>query len=123
LFSISVEAAFLAHHHLRLHDGTYENPHKHDWVVRAHFARADLDAVGMVLDFTAVQEALDAIVARLDGTDLNRHEDFEEINPTAEEVARYIAERLAGRGYTSVTRVEVTEEPGCVAAFHPELAT
>jgi 6-pyruvoyltetrahydropterin/6-carboxytetrahydropterin synthase len=117
LYSISVEARFSASHHLRLRDGTLEQPHNHAWVVRVHFARAALDEVGMVLDFSAAQQALESVVARLNGTDLNRHVDFEGLNPTAELVAKYVFECLASSGLSVILRVEVTEAPGCVAAF------
>lgn len=117
LYTISVEAGFSAQHHLRFRDGALERPHKHEWAVRAHFTRPALDEVGMVLDFSTVQEALESVVARLHGTDLNKQADLEGLNPTAEFVAKYIFERLAGCGLSSVVRVEVTEAPGCVAAF------
>jgi len=117
LYTIGVEAGFSAHHHVRLHDGTLEAAHKHDWKVRAQFARRELDEVGMVLDFSTVQDSLNAILARLHGTDLNTHDDLDGLNPTAELVAKYIFECLVGRGLNSILRVEVTEAPGCVAAF------
>ena len=105
---------------MRLHDGTLEVPHEHDWKVRAWFARRKLDEAGMVVDFSTVQDALDAILAGLHATDLNTHESFHGLNPTAEIVAKYIFESLAGRGMNSILRVEVTEAPGCVAAFERE---
>ncbi len=119
MYTISVEAGFSAQHHLRFRDGALERPHKHEWAVRAHFAHPALDEVGMVLDFSRVREALESVVARLRGTDLNKHADLEGQNPTAEFVAKYIFERLAGCGFSSIVRVEVTEAPGCVAIFEP----
>jgi 6-pyruvoyltetrahydropterin/6-carboxytetrahydropterin synthase len=102
---------------VRLHDGTLETPHDHDWKVRAQFARRELDEMGMVFDFSTAQDALNAILTRLHGTDLNTNAHLDGLNPTAEVVAKYIFECLAGRGLNSVFRVEVTEAPGCVAAF------
>jgi hypothetical protein len=44
------------------------------------------------------------------------------VNPSAEEVARYIGRALAGSLPESVTlqRLSVTEAPGCKAAWIPE---
>lgn len=77
----------------------------------------------MVLDFSTGQEALDSIAGRLNGTDLNTHRDFDGLNPTAEFVAKYVFECLAGSGLSSILRVEVTEAPGCVAAFERDGST
>ncbi|MGB2986249.1 MAG: 6-carboxytetrahydropterin synthase, partial [Phycisphaerae bacterium] len=114
MYAVTVEAGFSAVHRVRLRDGTLEPQHGHDWHVRARFARAELDDAGMVIDFGNARSALQSIVAQLHHTNLNHHEDLADSNPTAEVVARYIFERLAKMGLSTVSRVEVTEAPGCV---------
>ncbi len=117
MFKVSVETTFSAVHRLSLADGTIEPPHSHDWVVRATFARPELDETGMVLDFHHARDVLGAIAGDLHRTDLNSCKGFGAGNPTAENVASHFFRRLYDRGLTAVSAVEVTEAPGCVASY------
>lgn len=117
MYSVSVETSFCATHRVRLPDGTVEPSHGHDWRVRAFFASAELDNHGMVVDFDAARETLCAVAATLHHADLNTSGAFQDRNPTAEVVARYLFEQVRERGFPQVCRVEVTEAPGCVAMF------
>lgn len=117
MFSVSVEAGFSAVHRVRLSDGTLEPPHGHDWRVRAWFAASQLDDRGMVVDFCAARLALESVVAQFHHRDLNAQEVFSGLNPTAEVVARVVFDRLRGAAFDTLRRVEVTEAPGCVAAY------
>ncbi|MCH7704942.1 MAG: 6-carboxytetrahydropterin synthase, partial [Planctomycetes bacterium] len=102
---------------VRFRDGSVEPRHGHDWVVRAEFARAELDECGMVVDFLEARRVLDAISGDLHHTDLNEHPALGGANPTAEAVARYVFDRVRDAGLTDIRRVEVTEAPGCIASF------
>lgn len=117
MFTVTVEAGFSALHQLRLSGSALEPLHGHDWRVRAHFGRLDLDDRGMVLDFHEARAALQSVVSRLHHCNLNEHEGISGRNPTAEVVARYIWDRLHRTGLGSVARVDVTEAPGCTATY------
>lgn len=117
MYTASVCASFSAIHRVALADGTLEPEHGHDWEVRAQFAAENLNERGMVVDFAAARAALAAIAERLHHGDLNDHEWFRSRTPTAENVARVIFDELRRRGIGLVRRVEVTEAPGCRAAY------
>jgi len=117
MFAVSVEGTFSAVHRLRLDDGTVEPMHGHDWAVRAWFAAAGLDSSGMVIDFHQAQAVLRGVMEQLHHTDLNTNPALAGINPTAEAVARFLLEQIRARGLAQIRRVEVTEAPGCTAAF------
>lgn len=117
VFTISVEAAFRATHHVRLPGGKREEPHPHDWRVRVMLRRSELDGLDMVADFEQVQDALHRVVLPLEHSDLNEFSEFAGRNPTAEVVAEYVFRHLTDAGVKHLHRVEVTEAPGCVAAF------
>ena len=117
MFTVMVESGFHACHHVRFADGSVEEPHAHDWQVRVTLRRMDLDRAEMVADFLRVGELLAAAVAPFREADLNGHPDLHGHNPTAEIVAKCIFGRLTDLGLAALFRVEVTEAPGCIAAY------
>lgn len=117
MYTAIVETTFTANHRVQLPDGSLEPVHAHDWIVRAHFRSRKLDDKDMVIDFCTAQDALAMVTSGLAGQNLNELDDFRGRMPTAEVVARYFFDRLASRGLKTLYRVEVTEAPGCVAAY------
>jgi 6-pyruvoyltetrahydropterin/6-carboxytetrahydropterin synthase len=117
MYRVIVEAQFSATHHIRLHDGTDEPKHGHDWNVRVTFARSALDDLGMVIDFAEAGRVLKQAIQKLHYADLNELPAFRGRNPTTEVVAQWIFERIVELGASSVERVEVTEAPGCLGVF------
>ena len=64
--------------------------HGHNWKVEVEVSGNVLDNVGMVLDFKDIRNSTNNIVNKLDHRFLNDLEPFKEINPTAENIAKYI---------------------------------
>ncbi|MHB8178742.1 MAG: 6-carboxytetrahydropterin synthase QueD [Vulcanimicrobiaceae bacterium] len=86
---------FEAAHHLPHHRGKCARPHGHSYIlevaIRGAISQSGPDC-GMVLDFDALSEVVDArVVDRLDHTDLNAIIE----NPTAENIAQWIWHELA----------------------------
>ena len=75
--------------------------------------------MGLVMDFRRVKELLDTITAQLEDGGLERVDHFRRNNPSAENVAKYIFEKLRPElpEDISLEAVEVVEEPGCAAVF------
>ena len=117
MYQVIVDARFTATHSIRLHDGTVEPLHGHDWVVQATFARQSLDGLGMVIDFQDARKAVLAALSRLDYGNLNELPEFQGKNPTTEVVAQWILERLGDLGFDTEVQVRLTEAPGCQAIF------
>lgn len=117
MYSVIVQSSFSAVHRLQLSDGTWEPVHGHDWGVKVHFCRPELDQFGMVVDFHLVEQHLESVLAPLEHADLNRLDVFLDRNPTAEVVARHVFDELQSRSIGTVSRVEITEAPGCVAVY------
>ena len=121
MFELSVQRVFSAAHALML-AGRREPLHGHDWRVTVVVAGETLDTDGLLCDFHALQAALDEIIAPFCNANLNEVEPFTRLNPSAEQVARHIADRLAPALPPGVrlSRVSVTEAPGCEATNHVE---
>ena len=86
------------------------NLHGHNWNVPVHCKSDELDQNGMVVDFKHIK---DKVHGKLDHAYLNEVVDF---NPTAENIARWIAEQVGPKCY----RVEVQESEGNVAEWNCE---
>ena len=119
MYEVTVERSFRAAHAITM-GGQPESSHHHDWQVRV-VVGGELNAEGLLCDFHVLETRLEAVIARLRGSDLNTVTPFDRQNPTAEHVARHVAERMretlpAGLALQSVS---VTEAPGCVATYRP----
>ncbi len=119
MFTISVETRFWASHQLALPDGSKEPAHRHNWAVTADVSSDRLDSMGLVMDFNRLKTMVDNIVAQLNNKPLNGIDYFRQNSSSAENVAKYIYDKLNsqmpdGTGLDSIT---VAEEPGCSAKF------
>ena len=118
MYTISVETHFNASHQLCLPNGEKEPEHFHNWSVTTDVSSAKLDNMGIVMDFHELREIIEKIVARFDNK-IEALKYFQENNPSAENVAKYIYDELKPQLPKGVKLncVEVTEEPGYKAKF------
>ena len=80
--------------------------HGHNWIITVHCRAEELDANGMVTEFTHIKNV---VTDKLDHTVLNEVVPF---NPTAENLARWICEHIP-----HCYRVDVQESEGNVASY------
>jgi 6-pyruvoyltetrahydropterin/6-carboxytetrahydropterin synthase len=121
MWEISTETVVAAAHRLRHTTGEGERLHGHNWRIRAVLRANALDPTGWVLDFNHVASVLRALVEPYEHVLLNEVPPFDDLNPTAENLARIVAEGLASRlddGRVRVARVDVWENDSCCATFH-----
>ena len=105
MYEVTVEAGFSSGHYLRNYKGKCENPHGHKYRVEVTLRGEALDRAGLLLDFKDLKQVLRPVIERLDHKMINDLEPFTEINPSAENLARYffdetnrqLAEMTAGR--------------------------
>lgn len=119
MFTIRVETSFRASHRLTLPDGSMEPDHSHDWQVTADVGRDKLDGMGLVMNFQKLKALMDETISDFDHTAMETIDYFRRNNPSAENVAKYIYERLRVKLPEGVRlqRVRVVEAPGCSAVF------
>ena len=119
MLTVSVETCFWASHQLTLPDGSKEPVHSHNWSVTAEVGRDKPNNMGLVMDFHQLREMLDDIVAEFDNVNLHDVDYFRPMNSTAENVAKYIFEKLQLSLPEDVwlQSVMVVEEPGCSTKF------
>ena len=95
MYEVTVEDSFAAGHYLRDYKGKCENPHGHNYKVRVTLAGAALDKAGLLLDFKDLKEVMKHVIDRLDHQMLNDIVPFTELNPSAENLARYFFDQTS----------------------------
>lgn len=83
--------------------------HGHNWIITVECRSGELNANGMVVDFTELKRI---VLGKMDHQVLN---DVFEFNPTAENIARWVVENVP-----CCYRCEVQESEGNVAAYELE---
>jgi len=93
MFEVSVDETFAAGHALRGYKGKCENVHGHNYKVRVTLTGPELDSVGLLYDFVHLKKVIRDVIESLDHRFLNDFAPFDIINPSAENIARYIYEQ------------------------------
>jgi len=89
MYEVTVERGFSSGHYLRNYKGKCENPHGHNYKVRITLRGEHLDKAGLLLDFKDLKHVMRPVIERIDHQMLNELEPFTEINPSAENLARF----------------------------------
>jgi 6-pyruvoyltetrahydropterin/6-carboxytetrahydropterin synthase len=89
MFEVTVESEFSSGHYLRNYKGKCENPHGHNYKVRVTLAGSELDRAGLLLDFKLLKQVMRPVIERIDHRMLNDIEPFVELNPSAENLAKF----------------------------------
>ena len=115
MFVVTVQAHYDSAHYLRHYKGKCERMHGHRYVVEVALATEQLDRAGIAFDFVDVKRELRAIADYLDHENLNELPPFDELEPSAEEQARWIYQelgrKLPERMREAVLYVKVWETP------------
>jgi 6-pyruvoyltetrahydropterin/6-carboxytetrahydropterin synthase len=97
MYEVTVEAGFSSGHYLRNYHGKCENPHGHNYRVRVTLAGAALDSAGLLLDFKLLKQVLKPTIDRIDHQMLNDLVPFTELNPSAENIAKYFYDQTSSQ--------------------------
>ena len=99
-----------AAHRLNLsYESKCSNLHGHNWIITIECRSHELNADGMVEDFTHIKQK---IMGMLDHKIIN---DVLDMNPTAENMARWIVDQIP-----TCFRCEIQESEGNVAAYEED---
>ena len=120
MYQVTVKTVFSAAHQLRGYDGQYENLHGHNWTAVVIAESGELDAMGVGIDFVNLKKKTDEALSALDYHNINEVAPFDNQNPSAENIARWLFEKLSAQLNTEsvkIRRVEISETPECGAAY------
>jgi 6-pyruvoyltetrahydropterin/6-carboxytetrahydropterin synthase len=95
MFEIGILEEFEAILSLKGDFGPSTRLHGHTYKVKAVVEGDRLDEAGTLYDISQLKESLKQILSYLHYQNLNELEAFRDVNPTAENVCKYIYQRLA----------------------------
>lgn len=115
MYRVKVEEAFEAAHNLREYEGKCARLHGHNWAIEAEIEGKKLNNIGILVDFKDVKRELKNLLDRLDHRYLNEISPFDKINPTAENLAKFIYDEFKTNkifeGTAKLTAITVFESP------------
>jgi 6-pyruvoyltetrahydropterin/6-carboxytetrahydropterin synthase len=124
MFEVTVEESFASGHALRNYKGKCENVHGHNYRCQVSVEGAQLGSAGLLVDFVELKRVVHAVLDRLDHQWLNDLPPFDAINPSAENMARFIHEQVTeGLGEQPgqrVSRVKLWETDTSSVTYRPE---
>ena len=120
MYEIKVISTFSAAHSLRNYPGNCKNIHGHNWKIEVVMQSLNLDNIGMAIDFRRLKQETQGLLDTLDHTYINENTPFNSINPTAENMARWLYESLSKKlndQNAKVSRVNVWENENSSASY------
>lgn len=94
MFEVTIEQTFAAGHALRNYRGKCENVHGHNYRCQVTMEGDQLDRVGLLMDFVELKKSVQSVIDRLDHQWLNDFPPFDVLNPSAENMAKYIYDEV-----------------------------
>ena len=121
LYEVKIITGFAAAHNLRNFKGKCENLHGHNWKIEVVLRGQRLDDCDLLIDFAEVKAETNRILDELDHNYLNDIPFFQENNPSSENIARYIFEKLTSKFENkgiSVYSVSAWESENACATYY-----
>lgn len=116
MYEIKIQSDFSAAHNLRNYHGKCENLHGHNWNIEAVFVYKTLDKDGLAVDFKEVKNLLKKTLEKLDHSYLNKVGEFKKINPTSENIAKFIYKGI-NKINKNISSVSVWENENSCATY------
>ena len=94
MFVLKIVTDFASAHSLRDYPGDCSRLHGHNWQVEVMVSSQVLDELGIAIDFREIKRQAKVVVKRLDHQYLNEIKPFDVLNPTAENIAKYLFDEI-----------------------------
>ncbi|MHB8067907.1 MAG: 6-carboxytetrahydropterin synthase QueD [Desulfobaccales bacterium] len=123
MYEIKIITSFSAAHRLENFYGKCESLHGHNWKVEVFLKGENLDEAGLLLDFGAVKAQTRELLEEIDHKYLNELPAFSHQNPSSENLASYLFQRLAvilNRDGVKISRVNVWESDSSCASYYQD---
>jgi 6-pyruvoyltetrahydropterin/6-carboxytetrahydropterin synthase len=123
MYELMIETTFSSAHQLRGYMDKCENLHGHNWKVQVHVAAERLNEIGIAVDFHDLKRLTNEVTSSLDHAFLNNVFPFTEINPSSENIAKWIYDSLKKKintDYVNLTAITVWESETASATYYED---
>lgn len=123
MYELMIETGFASAHQLRGYKGKCENLHGHNWKVQVYVTAEKLNDIDLAIDFHDLKDMTKELVSQLDHTCLNNVFPFTEINPSSENIARWLYDSLKKRlqpYQVDISAVTIWESDTASATYYEE---
>lgn len=118
-----VKTHFSAAHSLKGYPGDCARVHGHNWIIEVFVRCTKLNEIGIGIDFRDIKQSIKELLNNLDHFNLNELPAFKKINPTSENIAKFIYKELGNKlnsDHVKISKVKVCETPGAGAFYWEE---
>jgi 6-pyruvoyltetrahydropterin/6-carboxytetrahydropterin synthase len=123
MYEVKIVTQFAAAHRLENFNGKCESLHGHNWKVEVFLGGKDLNGTGLLMDFGVVKARTKEMLEEIDHKYLNELAAFQDRNPSSENLACYLYERLGAilnSDRVKVRRVNVWESDTSCASYYQD---
>ena len=123
MYEVKIVTQFAAAHRLENFNGKCESLHGHNWKVEVFLVGKNLDGAGLLMDFGVVKARTRQVLEEIDHKYLNELAAFQDRNPSSENLASYLYERLGAiinGDRVKVRRVDVWESDTSCASYYQD---
>jgi 6-pyruvoyltetrahydropterin/6-carboxytetrahydropterin synthase len=120
MYEVTIIKSFSAAHMLAAIGGKCEELHGHNFRVEVTVAAPELNSSGILIDFRDVKKCLQEILDSLDHKHLNDLLFFNQINPSSENIAKYIWQEMKCKtklAEVNIVRVKVWESENAAVTY------
>ena len=121
VYEVTIKQSFSAAHMLNEIGGACEKLHGHNFVVEISICSIVLSGEGILIDFRILKQWADEILKEFDHKYLNDISYFKDTNPSSENIARYIYDRISEKvkkRNLDVSRVTIWESEDARASYY-----
>lgn len=123
MYEVTIKKSFSAAHILKEIGGKCEDLHGHNFMVEVTVKGESLNREDLLIDFRILKRWTNEILEKLDHKYLNQIDIFKDMNPSSEQIARYIHDRLTDNIKSmnlKVSRVAVWESENARVAYYDD---
>lgn len=123
VYEVYVKTHFSAAHYLEGYPGDCARLHGHNWIIEVFVKCTRLNEIGIGVDFREIKDGVKKVLNEIDHFNLNELPAFRNMNPTSENIARYLYQEI-GKKFNSenvsISKVKVSETPGAGSFYWEE---
>jgi 6-pyruvoyltetrahydropterin/6-carboxytetrahydropterin synthase len=94
MYTLSVQKMISTAHQLHDYNGPCARVHGHNWKIKLDVQSDKVDDIGIAIDFSNLDKKLWQVIGPFDHQLINSIPPFDKLNPTAENLVKYIYNQL-----------------------------